>query len=270
MFVARLRYIQSVHEPPEWRNPDTLVRHFIPFVERCRLAWASHQDVSTLRENPFYYYLVARTKYYDQVLNEAVADGVKSIVNIGCGTDTRAYRFSDLFRHRGVRVLECDQPEAIRAKKRIVQRWQQSQHVEYLPIDLNADTWPELVYWLKNQPGRTLVLMEGVSPYIDDVSFGRFLSQLAGTLAAGSQVAYDFKIEGAHDDLGREGRTQRPFRLPTASADIAAFHEAHGLQLERLERSCELCARLLPGVEKSAVSSFTQDALVRLRASSRT
>jgi len=270
MFVARLRYIQSVHEPPEWRNPDTLVRHFIPFVERCRLAWASHQDVSKLRENPFYYYLVARTKYYDQVLNEAVADGVKSIVNIGCGTDTRAYRFSHLFRHRGVRVLECDQPEAIRARKRIVKRWQQSQHVEYLQIDLNADTWPELACWLENQPGRTLVLMEGVSPYIDDVSFGRFLSLLAGTLAAGSHVAYDFKIQGAHDDLGREGRTQRPFRLPTASGDIAAFHEAHGLQLERLELSCELCARLLPGVEKSAVSSFTQDALVRLRAPSRT
>ena len=38
--------------------------------------------------------------------------------------------------------------------------------------------------------------MEGVSPYIDDVSFGRFLSLLASTLAAGSQVAYDFKIQG--------------------------------------------------------------------------
>ena len=266
MFVARLRYIQSVHEPPEWRNPDTLVRHFIPFVERCRLAWASHQDVSKLRENPFYYYLVARTKYYDQVLNEAVADGVKSIVNIGCGTDTRAYRFSHLFRHRGVRVLECDQPEAIRARKRIVKRWQQSQHVEYLQIDLNADTWPELACWLENQPGRTLVLMEGVSPYIDDVSFGRFLSLLAGTLAAGSQVAYDFKIRGVDDDLGREGRTQRPFRLPTANGDVAAFHEAHGLQLEHLESSSELWARLLPSVENPSVAPFAEDVLVRLRA----
>ena len=89
--------------------------------------------------------------------------------------------------------------------------------------------------------------MEGVSPYIDDVSFGRFLSLLASTLAAGSQVAYDFKIQGVHDDFGREGRTQRPFRLPTTSGDVAAFHEAHGLQLEHLELSCELCARLLPG-----------------------
>ena len=36
-------------------------------------------------------------------------------------------------------------------------------------------------------------------------------------------------------------------------------------QLERLELSSELCARLLPAGEKSAVSSFTQDVLVRLR-----
>lgn len=269
MFVARLRFIQSVHERPEWRNPDRLVRHFIPFFERCRLTWFSREEVSRLRENPFYYYLVARTKYYDQVLSEAIADGVQSIVNVGCGTDTRAYRFSHLFKHRGVRVLECDRPEAIRAKQLIVKRWQHDLHIDYLPIDLNADTWPDLACWLENQPGRTLVLMEGVSPYIDDVSFGRFLSLLAATLAAGSEVAYDFKIQGAHDDLGREGRTQKPFRLPTANGDVAAFHEAHGLELERLELSCDLCARLLPWVEKSGVSSFTQDALVRLRAPAR-
>jgi methyltransferase (TIGR00027 family) len=264
MFVARLRYIQSVHEPPECRNPDRLVRHFIPFVERCRLAWRSQAHVSKLRENPFYYYLVARTKYYDDVLSEAVADGVQSVVNVGCGTDTRAYRFSELLKNRGVRVLECDRPEAIRAKQRIVKRWQDVQTVDYLPIDLNADTWPDLACWLENQPGRTLVLMEGVSPYIDEASFGRFLSLLASTLAAGSQVAYDFKIRGDLDDFGREGRTQKPFRLSTTSDEVAAFHEACGLQLEHLELSRELCARLLPD-EKLAVSSFTEDALVRVR-----
>ena len=63
MFVARLRYIQSVHEPPECRNPDRLVRHFIPFLQRCRLAWVSQEEMSKQRENPFYYYLLARTKY---------------------------------------------------------------------------------------------------------------------------------------------------------------------------------------------------------------
>jgi methyltransferase (TIGR00027 family) len=264
MFVARLRYIQSVHEPPERRNPDGLVRHFIPFLQRCRLAWVSQEKMSKLRENPFYYYLVARTKYYDQVLSEAVADGVQSIVNVGCGTDTRVYRFSELLKSRSVRVLECDRPEAIRAKQRIVKRWQDAQIADYLPIDLNADRWPDLACWLANRPGRTLVLMEGVSPYIDDASFGRFLTVLAGTLAAGSQVAYDFKIRGVIDDFGREGRTQRPFRLPTTSREVAVFHKACGLQLERLELSSELCARLLPG-QKSGVSSFTEDALVRVR-----
>ena len=45
------------------------------------------------------------------MLSEAVADGVQSIVNVGCGTDTR-HRFSHLFKHRDVRVLECDRAES--------------------------------------------------------------------------------------------------------------------------------------------------------------
>jgi hypothetical protein len=75
MYVARLRYIQSIHESSERRNPDLLVRHFIPLLERWRLAWISQEELSKLRMDPFYYYLVARTKYYDQVFSDAVAEG---------------------------------------------------------------------------------------------------------------------------------------------------------------------------------------------------
>src|ERR1043166_6560012 len=112
MYVARLRYIQSIHESLECRNPDTLVQHFILTLERWRIPWLGREELSKLREDPFYYYLVARTKYYDQVVNDAIADGVQQIVCVGCGSDTRAYRFEPLLRSRGISVLECDQPEA--------------------------------------------------------------------------------------------------------------------------------------------------------------
>src|SRR5437016_10304251 len=134
MDIARLRYIQSIHESPERRNPDTLVRHFIPILARLRTAWLGRQELSKLRADPFYYYLVARTHYYDQVVNDAVADGVQQIVNVGCGSDTRAYRFKHLLRSQGVHILECDQPQAIYAKQRIAQRWRPCDYVEYLPI----------------------------------------------------------------------------------------------------------------------------------------
>ena len=266
MDIARLRYIQSIHESPERRNPDTLVRHFIPILARLRTTWLGREELSKLQADPFYYYLVARTKYYDQVVNEAISDGVQQIINVGCGSDTRAYRFARLLCSKNVKVLECDQPEVIHAKKQVARRWRCFEHVEYLPIDLNDDTWPELEHWLGDRARtKTLVLMEGVSPYINGGNFGRFLVLLATRLSPGSHVAYDFKIRGVHDDFGRVGGIQEPFRLSRVSDEVAIFHEAHGLRLEDMELSSELCARLLPGLAESGVTLFSEDGLVRLQ-----
>lgn len=266
MYVARLRYIQSIHEPPDRCNPDVLVRHFISIQERWRLAWLGQKRLSALRADPFYYYLIARTRYYDQVVKGALADGVQRIIIVGCGTDTRSYRFMDVLRSKGVRVLECDQPEAIRGRASVAKRWQHVGHIEYLAIDLNDHSWPELGHWLRGRTEpKTLVLIEGVSPYINDSSFREFLLFLASQLPAGSHVAYDFKVRGVNDDFGRDARTQQPFRLSPAHDEVAAFHDAHGLRLEQLELSAELCARMLPAVVKSAAPLFTEDGLVRLR-----
>jgi methyltransferase (TIGR00027 family) len=266
MYVARLRHIQSLHEPLERRNPDTLVRYFIPILRRWRAAWLGPRGLARLRAEPFYYYLLARTKYYDQVLNDAVTAGAQRIINIGCGSDTRPYRFQQLLRSKGIRVLECDQREAIHVKQRLAKRWRPCDYVEYLPINLNDNAWPELAHWLGDRAGsKTLVLMEGVTMYINDSNFRQFLLLLATKLTAGSYVAYDFKIRGVKDDFGRVGATQRPFRLPSASDEVIAFHKAQGLRLERMELSSDLCLRLLPGVAESAASFFIEDSLVRLQ-----
>ncbi len=264
MYVARLRYIQSVHEPPERRNPDTMVRHFIPFRQRLGTAWLGRQDLARLRAEPFYHYLIARTKYYDEVLTDAVDDGVRKIVIVGCGSDTRAYRFQDLLRARGVQVLECDQAQAIEIKQRMTKRWRGADYVQFLPIDLNDDAWPVLGGWLGDNTGpKSLVLMEGVSPYVNERTFNQFLRFLAATLAAGSYVAYDFKIRGMSDDEGRGGRTHEPFRLSADEVEVAAYHRVRGLRLLHMEVSSHLSTRLLPGLTETT-PLFAEDCLIRL------
>lgn len=266
MAMGRLRYIQSVRESADRRNPDTLVRYFLPMRERWRSAWIGRDALARLRANPFYYYLVARTKHYDSVFVGAVAEGVRQIVNVGCGSDTRAYRFQRDLRREGVRVLECDQPEAIHAKQAAVKRWGSFGYVEYLPVDLNDEAWPEFERWLSVKTrGRVLLLMEGVSPYIDDNAFRLFLSVLSNNLPAGSHVAYDFKLRGVDDGFGRAGRTRIPFRLPAATEEVAAFHEDLGFRLERIELSSELSERLLPGLAGSTSGLFKEDGLLRLQ-----
>jgi len=264
MYVARLRYIQSIHEPSERRNPDTLVRHFIPLVQRWRSAWLGRDDLNRLRAQPFYHYLVARTKYYDDVVRDAVADGVGRIVIVGCGSDTRAYRFQPLLAKTGVRVLECDQPQAIQIKQRMIRKWSRVENVTYLPIDLNDDSWPEFERWLGESPKtKTLVLMEGVSVYVNTASFTRFLRFLATQLCVGSHLAYDYKIRGVSDDEGRVGRTLDPFRLPAGRDDVTAFHQQRGLRLEHFELSSDLTVRLLTNLASNA-PLFSEDGLVRL------
>jgi methyltransferase (TIGR00027 family) len=212
--VAEQRHIQSIHETAELRNPDTLVRYFLPLTRRFRSAWLYHETLATLRTNPFYYYLLARTKYYDGVFLDAISGNMKYIINVGCGSDTRSHRFQHILKQKGVKVLECDQRKAISGKQRIANRRWPFDYVTYLAINLNDDAWPDFEHWLgTNNAPKVLVLMEGVSPYINVDSFGRFLSLLARKLPAGSRVAYDFKLCGVHDDFGLVGKTQRPFRL---------------------------------------------------------
>ena len=263
--IGRWRYVQSLHERGERRNPDTAVKRFFSLVERLQLRWLGEDDLARLRAEPSYYYLAARTRYYDQVFCDAVSGGVRQILNVGCGTDTRSHRFAMSLRSNDVLVLECDLEEAILVKERLAEHWDGFNRIQYLPIDLNDGEWPALSDWLLGHSGaKTLVMMEGVSPYVNHDAFGRFLELLGGMLTAGSEVAYDFKFRGVDDEFGRRGRTVNPFRQPRTHDEVAAFHRPRGFRLDSLESSADLSLRLLADAGDTPEKLFGEDGLVRL------
>jgi methyltransferase (TIGR00027 family) len=258
--VGELRYIQAHCEPAPRRNPDVLAGAFLPLARRVACLLRGTLLMPRLRARPFYNYLLARTKYYDQVFLDAVASGVGCIVNIGCGGDTRAYRFAPLLRREGVRVLECDQPRAIRAKRRIAERRWPTEHVRYVELDLESRGCRRLER-LFDAGVPVLVMMEGVSPYISTEAFEAFLRFLAAKLGPGSTLAYDFKIVATEEEPGRRAPVERPFRLPAERPPVAAYHAALGLDLQHMELSSELSRRLAP----EATAVFDRDGLLVLR-----
>jgi methyltransferase (TIGR00027 family) len=228
--------------------------------DRWRARRLSAGDLDNLRRDPFYFYLLARTKHYDQLIVEAVEQGVRRFVGIGVGSDSRAYRFAAMLRRAGVQVLECDQRQAIRAKQRIVKRWQCSDFVRYLEIDLNNEAWPELAAELAapSKP-RTLVMIEGVSPYINAPNFTAFLRMLGGALPAGSTVAYDFKVPGVKGEFGVSERAPQPFRLSCEAEAVLALHRYCGLSLERVESGPMLTRRVLASLRHAATPMWEED-----------
>jgi methyltransferase (TIGR00027 family) len=263
--VATLRYIQSLYEAQEYRNPDTFVRDLLSPPRRWLGALQAKLQLTRLQANPFYFYLVARTRYYDQIFRDAISDNINFIINIGCGTDTRAYRFAEELREKRISVLECDQPQSIYIKQRLAKRKWYTGHVTYVSIDLNDSSWPNLQYQLVQIPSAALVVLEGVSNYIAKESFTQFLKFIAAKLHVGSRVAYDYKIQRiADDDQYSCSGSRKLFRLPAAKKDIVAFHQALGYELKHMELSSDLSLRLLPDIMRTNARLYAEDCLLQL------
>ena len=263
--VTEFRYVQSRYESACLRNPDNLAGAMLSGRQRLACNVYGRMLLWHLRQRPFYYYLLARTQYYDEVFLSAVESGItRYVVNIGCGGDTRPYRFAAAVRENGVRVLECDQPDASKVKRELVQlRWP-TDAGDFLGIDLNAESWPELRQWFLDRPvAPALVMFEGVSMYVDRNRFGLFLDFLSEILPPGSAVAYDFKISGVDDQWGATEETE-PFRLPGDSRDVVAYHQAHGFSVDYFELGADLQLRLLPGLNPIETPPYREDGLVRI------
>jgi O-methyltransferase involved in polyketide biosynthesis len=158
-------------------------------------------------------------------------------------------------------VVECDQAQAIHTKQKIASDNFPTEHVKFVPLDLNDTEWPEFSRLLDEKSQKpVLVMMEGVSPYISSESFAAFLGLLASKLHVHSLLAYDFKIAGALDDFGQSARAQQPFRLPAIKKEADAFHEPLGFRVERMELGAELSKRLLP----DTALQFDEDCLLQL------
>jgi len=149
-------------------------------------------------------------------------------VIIGAGTDTRAYRFRAVLHRNRVRVIECDVPEAIRAKRRSARNLEAA-NVRYAGLDIHStrpSTWAANADYSRSI--KTLFLIEGVTPYVRERAFRAWLGFLARTSGEGSLFACDYKVPGADDDFGKI-RGRRTMRM--SRARVHAFHRALGLHV---------------------------------------
>lgn len=262
--IAKLRYIQSIYEIQEFPNPDRCIGEFLPAPVRWLSLLQCRMQIHKLRLRPFYHYLIARTKYFDQVFTDAMYGDINWIINIGCGADTRAYRFAGELKERRKKVFECDQQQAITIKQTLANKKWHTEHITYISIDINGDSWPGLESRLAEISSPVLVILEGVSSYITEEAFGRFLNFIATKTSVGSRVAYDYKIEGGANESDNLDRTRRAFRLPANRESIIAYHEALGYKLESMELSSDLSSRLLLNSAPDGACLFDEDCLVEL------
>ena len=144
------------------------------------------------------YYVNARTKHMDDILEEAGKNGIQQMVNLGAGYDSRAYRY-----HKSmpmVRFFEIELPWMVVEKKRRVKEilGKIPDYVTYVPIDFNTQNIPgELAKAGYDPRLKTLFIWEGVTYYISAEAVEATLQFIRDQSAPGSSVVFDYMTLGS-------------------------------------------------------------------------
>ncbi|MCV7152179.1 SAM-dependent methyltransferase [Mycolicibacterium pyrenivorans] len=199
------------HERPDRRLvDDDLAASFLPTrmrmlvglsrVDALRRAAVAASD----RSGPGLWASIAcRKRYIDERLSDPVNE-FDTVVVLGAGLDTRAYRIA---RHSDLPVFEVDLPVNIDRKAAVVQRALGSApaSVHLVPVDFERDElMPALEAHGYRAAGRTFFIWEGVTQYLAPEAVSATLGQLSSA-APGSRLIFTYIRQDFIDGTQRYG-----------------------------------------------------------------
>ena len=115
-----------------------------------------------------YWTIIVRTCIIDEYIKKYVNDNHKTVINIGAGLDTRPYRMSltpDLH------WIEIDFPSIIELKNEKLAKENPKCKLTRIALDLADREMRQKVFsQLNEQSGDTLLITEGLVPYLDEAA----------------------------------------------------------------------------------------------------
>lgn len=223
-----------------------------PFAERFlgpkyrMLLWGrTFRDlVERLIERRFaghHYYVIARTRYFDDFVQERLARGAEQLVILGAGYDSRPYRFADQL--GDVQVFEVDHPATSKAKQAKVREilGDIPANVAYVAVDFTVDNFADKLLASGYRATRpTVFLWEGVTPYLDLAAVDRVLGFVTASAGAGSAILFDYilrsvvegtcTLRGAANEFAKMSSTSEPLSFGIDEGQAPAFLASRGFQ----------------------------------------
>lgn len=168
-------------------------------------------------------YQAVRTHFFDAYFAAAVATGIRQIVILASGLDSRAYR---LDWPAGTVLFEIDQPMVLQYKADTLRSngVQPSVTRHAVPVDLRFD-WPKALRENGFDPSvPTAWLAEGLLMYLPADAQDRLFENITALSSSGSRIAAESM--GTHSDERRETMRERFTRI----ADQLGMDEPVDLQ----------------------------------------
>ena len=218
-------------------------------------------------------YQAVRTHFFDEYFATAVRDGIRQVVILAAGLDSRAYRLSW---PTDTAVYEIDQPKVLEYKSGILHSHGVVPTASRRPVPTDLrDDWPAALAaagFDRSQP--TAWLAEGLLPYLPSDAADRLFELFTALSAPGSQVAIEMF------GLNSKGNTQRWLRMRdrlglNVNVQALTYHEPdrsdaaewladHGWQVHSVNNHEEM-ARLGRPVPAELADEAVRSSLLRAR-----
>ena len=197
---------------------------------------------------------IARTRLIDDLLRDALREGIEQVVILGAGFDCRAYRIAGIER---CRVFEVDHPATQAAKTarlRLV-LGELPVHVVFVALDFGQQTLDRAMDASGfDRAARTVCIWEGVTNYLTEEAVDATLRHFA-TAAPGSRLLFTYvhrglldgsaAFEGTEELVATLERADEPWTFGIDPVGLPAFLATRGLALAADMGAADYRARYL-------------------------
>ncbi|MFC1414890.1 class I SAM-dependent methyltransferase [Streptacidiphilus sp. N1-12] len=192
--VARVRALETGRENPLFRDPLALA-----FATAGGLGPESPlpdlDEAARRRWLGVAFSIIIRTKFLDDLLDQAAAAGVRQVVLLGAGMDSRAFRMDW---PEGTRLFEVDTAEPLEFKDSVLRQERAVPRCERITVtvDLRED-WPAALAAAghdRSQP--TVWIAEGLLIYLPEEAVERLIGLIGEQSAPGSRMGLTLGSRG--------------------------------------------------------------------------
>jgi len=187
--------------------------------------------------------VIIRTCIIDELIQQAIAEGIDTILNLGAGLDTRPYRMT---LPETLRWIEVDHPTIIEWKRTQLAQEKSRCQLERIALDLaDAQARRQLLDEVANRSGKVLVLTEAVTPYLPEEAVAALGADL-GARAAMKYWIVDYFSPASYEYRRRSGMSRAMKNAPFLfePKDYFGFFAAAGWQPKETRYFAEEAQRL--------------------------
>jgi methyltransferase (TIGR00027 family) len=200
--VAKVRALETERENALFRDP--LAQAFAAAGGLWPPSPTLPDDESARRRRlAVSFSIVIRTKFLDDLLQQASASGVRQVVLLGAGMDSRAFRIDW---PEDTRLFEVDTAAPLDFKASVLRQERAAAHCERITVavDLRED-WPGALGAAGHDPASpTVWIAEGLLIYLPEDAVELLLARISAQSAAGSRLGLTLGSRGVIERFGAD------------------------------------------------------------------